>query len=218
MPTPTRVTPQTLDSNASSTVMSDSPVGDQAALERSLIEAMPRLNRWAHRHMSGPIRNQMDPADLAQEAALRAIAYMPRFKWTHEHSMGALLKQIAINRARDEVRRIVRRGEHAEVTDALASDAAGPLELAIQRERTVRYHQALAGLRDVERRLISARAEGHSYAAMALSLGLPSADAARMALTRATGKLKSEVLREARRGSIGGRGSERAVERSSHTH
>lgn len=160
----------------------------------------------------------MDPADLAQEVALRAIAYLPRFKWTHEHSMGALLKQIAINRTRDEVRRIVRRGEHAEVTDALASDAAGPLELAIQRERTARYHQALAGLRNLERRLITARAEGHSYAAMALSLGLPSADAARMALTRATGKLRSEIFREARLGSISGRGSERPAERSLHAH
>lgn len=205
MATPTSATPPTLSSNATSAVKPDAPVGDQAALERLLIDAMPGLNRWAHRHMSGSIRNQMDPADLTQEVALRAITYLPRFRWAHEHSMSALLKQIAINRTRDEVRRIVRRGAHTEITDTLASDSAGPLELAIQREQTARYRRAVAGLRDFERRLIAARAEGQSYAAMAQSLGLPSADAARMALTRAARTLRSEISREAaRRGPLGG--------------
>lgn len=204
MAPPTSATPPTLNSNATSAVRADVPVGDQTALERLLIDAMPGLNRWAHRHMSGSIRNQMDPSDLAQEVALRAIAYLPRFTWTHEHSMGALLKQIAVNRTRDEVRRIVRRGEHTAITDTLASSSAGPLELAIQREQTARYRRAVAGLRDFERRLMAARAEGQSYAAMALSLGLPSADAARMALTRATRTLRSEMSREARRGPLGG--------------
>ena len=72
-----------------------------------------------------------------------------------------------------------------------------PLESAIGIEALERYEAALARLRPEEREAIVARVEmDGSYQEVAQALGKPSADAARMAVSRALLRLAEEMSRE----------------------
>jgi DNA-directed RNA polymerase specialized sigma24 family protein len=65
-------------------------------------------------------------------------------------------------------------------------DAPSPLEAAIGQEGLERYEAALKALRPADREAIIARIElQQSYEEVAIALGKPSADAARMAVARA---------------------------------
>jgi RNA polymerase sigma-70 factor (ECF subfamily) len=121
---------------------------------------------------------------------------MDRFESRHEGALQAYLRQAIVNRIRDEVRR-AKRAPAAEVLDDNAADAgASPLEDAIGLEALERYEAALARLRPEEREAIVARVEmDGSYQDVAKALGKPSADAARMAVSRALVRLAQEMTR-----------------------
>jgi len=83
-----------------------------------------------------------------------------------------------------------------EVDENLADHSASPLEEAIGREAVGRYEAALARLRPDEREAIVARIEMDcSYQEVAQALDKPSADAARMAVSRALLRLAEEMNR-----------------------
>jgi RNA polymerase sigma-70 factor, ECF subfamily len=72
--------------------------------------------------------------------------------------------------------------------------AASPLEEAIGSQAMERYEAALGRLREEERDLIQARVEmQQSYQEIANAHGKPSADAARMAVSRALVRLAEEM-------------------------
>jgi DNA-directed RNA polymerase specialized sigma24 family protein len=78
--------------------------------------------------------------------------------------------------------------------DQQAVQAASPLEEAIGREALQRYESALARLRPEERQLIQARVEmQQSYQQIATAHGKSTADAARMAVSRALVRLAEEM-------------------------
>ena len=121
-------------------------------------------------------------------------AFQPR----HEGALQAYLRQALVNRVRDEVRRVSRHGVTAEIVDEHADAAPSPLEQAIGHEALTRYEGALARLRPEEREVIIARVElGQSYQQIAAGHGKASADAARMAVTRALVRLAEEMDVEA---------------------
>ena len=100
-----------------------------------------------------------------------------------------------MNRVRDEVRRVGRRGVTAEIEDDVHVDsAASPLEEAIGQQALERYEAALARLRPEEREVVIARVElGQSYQQIAEGHAKASADAARMAVSRALVRLAEEM-------------------------
>jgi RNA polymerase sigma-70 factor, ECF subfamily len=70
------------------------------------------------------------------------------------------------------------------------------LDMAIGEEAVERYEAALARLRPEEREAIVARVElDGSYQDVAVALGKPSVDAARMAVSRALLRLADEMRR-----------------------
>jgi RNA polymerase sigma-70 factor (ECF subfamily) len=82
----------------------------------------------------------------------------------------------------------------AEIVDEHADAAPSPLEQAIGHEALTRYEGALARLRAEEREVIIARVElGQSYQQIAAGHGKASADAARMAVSRALVRLAEEM-------------------------
>ena len=100
------------------------------------------------------------------------------------------LRQAIMNRIRDELRRAKRRPPPEELADDVLSPLASPLDEAIGQEATERYEAALAELRDDEREAIVARIELEcSYDEMAVMLGKPSPNAARVAVRRAVVRL-----------------------------
>ena len=77
-----------------------------------------------------------------------------------------------------------------------SSREASPLETAIGHQAVERYEAALARLRPEDREAVVARIEmDGTYQDVAVALGKPSADAARMAVSRALLRLAEEMSR-----------------------
>lgn len=139
----------------------------------------------------------MDTDDLVQETVVRAVKRIDRFESRHEGALQAYLRQAVVNRIRDELRRAARSPAPTALDERYADTGTSPLEAAIGGEALERYEAALARLRPEEREAIVARVEmDGSYQDVAVALGKPSADAARMAVSRALVRLAQEMSRE----------------------
>jgi RNA polymerase sigma factor (sigma-70 family) len=169
--------------------------GDEAARDRLFGRYLPSLSRWASGRLPRWCRDLMDTDDLVQETLIRALRRIDGFEHRHEGALQAYLRQAVMNRIRDEVRRAKR----APVSTALEPEQepdrrASPLELAIGQQAVETYEAALQRLRPEEREAIVARVEmEYSYDQVARALGKPSADAARMAVSRALLRLAEEM-------------------------
>ena len=92
---------------------------------------------------------------------------------------------------------IGRRPAAAPLTDEHPSDATSPLESAIEAESYERYRRALDELKPRDREMVVARVEVQwSLTEIAQRFGLPSVDAARMAVSRALKRLSAQMRPE----------------------
>lgn len=172
--------------------------GDRDAIDRIFARHLPALRRWASGRLPRWTRDLMDTDDLVQETVVRAVKRIESFEPRHEGALQAYLRQAIVNRIRDEVRRTVRAPVTSALDDNEADRAASPLDEAIGHQAVERYEAALARLRPEEREAIVVRVEmDGSYHEVAQALGKPSADAARMAVSRALLRLAEEMNRGA---------------------
>ena len=168
--------------------------GDRLAVEALLQRCLPSLTRWAHGRLPASARGALDTGDLVQEAAMHALKRLDYFEPRHVGAMQAYLRQSVINRIRDEVRRVTRHPAPVELPPDHAADATSPLESAIMAESYERYRQALATMNQRHREIVVARVELQwSLAEIAQRFGMRTADAARMAVSRALKRLSSEM-------------------------
>ena len=170
------------------------------ALDQLFSRHVPLLRRWARGRLPRHMRDLMDTDDLVQETVLRALKRVNVFESRHPGALQAYLRQAVFNRIRDEVRRNARspiKSGLGEQEEGRSDDPAGsPLEAAIGAEAVERYEAALARLRPEDREAVVARVEmDYSYEEIARSLDKPSADAARMAVSRALLRLAEEMNR-----------------------
>ena len=169
-------------------------LGDADALNQLFARYLPSLRRWARGRLPRWTRDLRDTDDVVQETLVQTLKHIGDFQPRHEGALQAYLRQALMNRVRDEVRRVNRHGVAAEIQDEHAAAAASPLEEAIGREALARYEQGLARLRPEEREVIIARVElGQSYQQIAAGHHKASADAARMAVSRALVRLAEEM-------------------------
>ena len=139
-------------------------------------------------------RDVRDTDDMVQETLVQTLKHLGSFQPRHEGALQAYLRQALVNKVRDEVRRVGRRALPDAIEDEHADPAASPLEEAIGKQALTRYDAALHRLRPEEREVIIARVElGHSYQQIAAGHGKASADAARMAVSRALVRLAEEM-------------------------
>jgi RNA polymerase sigma factor (sigma-70 family) len=170
--------------------------GDAQALDDLIRRHQSPLRRWARGRLPRWTRDLRDTEDLVQETLVQTLRHLNDFEPRHEGALQAYLRQALINRVRDEVRRV---GRYPKVTELdeqgeHPDSAASPLEEAIGHEAVGRYESALQRLRAEEREVIIARVElQQSYAQIAAAHGKSSADAARMAVTRALMRLAEEM-------------------------
>lgn len=170
--------------------------GDAAALERLLDRCVPPLRRWAHGRLPGPLRGPQETADLVNNAVFATLERLDRFEVRHQGALQAYLRTAVLNQIRDLVRQQARRPQFAELPQDLATQDPSPLELAIGAENIERYEAAVERLaRDDQEAIIGRLELQYSYEELAVSLGKPSADAARMAVTRALKRLAAELRR-----------------------
>ena len=163
------------------------------AMEALLQRCLPPLKRWAHGRLPPAARGRLDTGDLVQEAALHVLGNLGTFEPRHVGAMQAYLRQSVINRICDEVRRICRQPPPVELPDDHPCDRSSPEEDAIRAEAYEHYRDAVSRLTPKDRALIVARIEMQwSLAEIAHRYGMPTVDAARMAVNRAVKRLSTD--------------------------
>jgi RNA polymerase sigma factor (sigma-70 family) len=168
--------------------------GDGDALNALFERFGPELRRFARGRLPRQVRGLVDTPDVVQETLLQTFTHLNGFDNRGEGALRAYMRQVLVNRIRDEIRRAARRPAGAAIDDEHPSEDVSPLEAAIGREGVERYEAALARLRPEEREMVIARVElGLSYPEIAVSAGRSSANAARMAVVRALVRL-SEAM------------------------
>lgn len=170
--------------------------GDDDALNDLFRRHLSPLRRWARGRLPKWTRDLRDTEDLVQETLTQTLRRIDAFEPRHEGALQAYLRQALINRVRDEVRRVNRYPAPEGLGDAdhPVDAAASPLEEVIGAQAMENYESALQRLRPEERELIIARVEmQQSYQQIAVAHNRSSADAARMAVTRALLRLAEEM-------------------------
>jgi RNA polymerase sigma-70 factor (ECF subfamily) len=168
--------------------------GDREAINELFSRYLPSLRRWARGRLPRWTRDVRDTDDVVQETLVQTLKHLGSFEPRHEGALQAYLRQALVNKVRDEVRRVGRHALPTAIGDEHVDPAASPLEEAIGREALGRYETALHRLRADEREVIIARVElGQSYQQIAAGHGKASADAARMAVSRALVRLAEEM-------------------------
>jgi RNA polymerase sigma-70 factor (ECF subfamily) len=167
--------------------------GDAAAAEALYARYLAPLQRWARGRLPSAARGGVDTGDIVQETLVRVLQRVETFEDRGPGAFFAYLRQALLNRVRDEARKVARRPQEGGLLEAPSPDPS-PVEIAIGAERLARFERALATLPPDDREAVLARLElGFSYAQIAEALGKPSADAARMAVSRAILKLAQEL-------------------------
>jgi RNA polymerase sigma-70 factor (ECF subfamily) len=168
--------------------------GDEEAVSLLVERSIPPLQRWARGRLPQWARSLAETQDLVQNAVLRSLPHLKTFEAKHPGALQAYLRQAVNNHIRDEIRKVKGRPQPVELADDQPDKGPSPLERAIGQESLERYEAALEALRPVDREAIIARVElQQSYDEIALALGKPSADAARMAVVRALRNLLKEM-------------------------
>ena len=170
--------------------------GNQRALAILCHRYLPRLQRWASGRLPGYARDLLATDDLVQDAFYQTVRRIGEFRSDREGAFQAYVRQVLLNRIRDQVRRphIMRALDEA---PEQAHQGSSPLERLVSRETLERYEAALGRLRPEDREAVVARVEmAGTYQELAEVLGKPSADAARMAVGRALVRLAKEMGRE----------------------
>jgi RNA polymerase sigma-70 factor (ECF subfamily) len=168
--------------------------GDASALDALLERCLPPLRRWAHGRLPRTARGLLDTGDLVQHAAINAISHLDSFEPRHVGAMQAYLRRSVINRIRDEMRRVGRRGSPMELSDHLSSGVPSPLEQAIRKEAYDQYRAALRKLKPKDRELVIARIEAQWNAQeIAEYFGFSTSAAAGMAIHRALERLSATL-------------------------
>lgn len=170
--------------------------GDRAAISEIVARHVGPLTRWAHGRLPRWARTVADTGDLVQEALLQTLRRFHSFEPQGHAALQGYLRRAVDNRIKDEFRRIGRRGLASEVNDRFADAAPSPLQSAIVNDTERRYRDAVARLRETDRRLVVARVElGYSLEQLAAMTGRARPDTARVALRRALQRLAVEMAR-----------------------
>jgi RNA polymerase sigma-70 factor (ECF subfamily) len=183
-----------MDAESSVELLRRVRAGEHDALEILLRRYVPALRRWARGRLPRWARDLADTEDLVQDTVFKSLQRLDSFEYRQDGALQAYLRQAVMNRIRDECRRVTRRPIATPLDERTPDDARSPLEEAIGAEAVEKYETALARLKPDDRQAIVARIEmGYSFAEVAVMLDKPSADAARVAVSRALVRLAQEM-------------------------
>ena len=168
--------------------------GDRSALERLFERYVPRLRRWASGRLPRWARDMLDTDDMIQDALLATFRKLEDFVPRGDGALDAYLRQALHHRIVDELRKAHGRPARELIRSGQAAREASPLEQTIGRQAAELYERALGKLAEGEREAVVARIElGLDYERIASTLGKPTRDAARMAVSRALVRLAREM-------------------------
>ena len=168
--------------------------GDPSARNDLVARYLPILRRWAHGRLPRAARDVADTDDLVQVALMRALNKLEGFVPRREGAFLAYLRTTVLNSVRDELRRMARRPGRDSLDERMPSFGPSLVERAIGREMLEAYEAALSGLPEEHQEAVIMRVEfGYTYPEIADALGSPTANAARMTVSRALIRLAEEM-------------------------
>ena len=160
--------------------------GDETARNRLFQRYLPIFRSWAHGRLPAFARDIQETDDLVQSSLMRALNQLDRFEPEREGALLAYLRRILMNQVIDEIRRARRRPEKQELPPELPACNPSPLEQAMAVEALETFERALSRLPEKVQEAVVLRLEfGHKYEEIAEMTGSSSANAVRMAITRA---------------------------------
>ena len=168
--------------------------GDDAALDELLNRYLPRLRRWASGRLPPAARELLDTEDVVQDTLVKTVRNLDRIEVRDDGALQAYLRQALTNRLIDAYRQSRRQANDTDVKSDLPANLPSPLDQAIGAEAVQRYDDALARLKPSDREIIILRIElCYEYEEIARMTGKTGAASARMAVSRALGRLSKEM-------------------------
>jgi len=156
---------------------------------------VPRLQRWARGRLPDAVRGPADTDDLIQTTVMRTLDRLDDLAPGESGSLLAYMRQVLLNAIRDELRRHGRRPRHEPLGDGSGeiTDVAAPSRDPVV---VTSYERALSDLSPALRDAAVLRVEfGMTFPEIAAELGLASANAARMRVSRALAELAERMPR-----------------------
>lgn len=168
--------------------------GDDTARDRLLHRYLPILQRWARGRLPAYARDLTETSDLVQTTVIRSLKHLDRFESRGEGAFLAYLRQILLNSVRDEIRRVSRRPGHDPLPERIVDQGQSVLHQLIGQQRLERYEASLEQLEDRQKQAVVLRLEfGYSFSQVAEAIDAPSANAARMVVSRAMVRLSESL-------------------------
>jgi RNA polymerase sigma-70 factor, ECF subfamily len=188
-PTP----PSDQDPERSVELLRKAQQGDELARNDLLARYLPRLQRWASRRLPRGVRSMLDTGDVVQEAILATLRHLDKIEIRTENAFEIYVRRAIRNRIIDIYRRPKRIRQPLD--EGLPARDPSALDRVIGDEARERYEAATEELSESDCHLIVMHTElGMSNSQIAEEIG-KSADATRMALTRALKRLAEEMQR-----------------------
>jgi RNA polymerase sigma-70 factor (ECF subfamily) len=161
-------------------------LGDQSAWHQLYARYEGPLRRFARGRLPKTARGATDTDDMLQDATLNILRRLDRIELRFPGALLAYLRRSVHNRVIDERRRAARGNTPAPLDDDHPDSGESPLDEALARDEMRRFREALALVSERDRRAIVMRLDdGASYEAIAEALACPTANAARITVSRA---------------------------------
>jgi RNA polymerase sigma factor (sigma-70 family) len=169
--------------------------GDRNALEALCLRCLKSLSRYASGRLPASVRGMLETQDIVLEAVQKGLSRLNEFDERHEGALIGYMRRILKNLIIDHWRVSGRRPLQVPLDDQPQLAGAGtPLESLLEDEQFELYEMALERLKSRDGELIRLKIDEQlSYAEIALQLGLPSENAARVAVKRAVLRVAHEM-------------------------
>lgn len=185
----TRVPPR-VDLESTVRLLEGARRGDERARNRLVRRYLPEMLRWAHGRLPSSCRPLDDTQSLVLEALQIALSHVEEFEYRREGAFLAYLRTIFMNKLRDRFRGARPRGEP--LLDL--PSRGGPEDDMGREELWSHYERALATLPPRMREAVILRLElDWEFARIAEAICSPTANAARMYVTRGIRRLAKEM-------------------------
>jgi len=164
--------------------------GDRDAQDSVFQAYTAPLSRFASGRLPACVRGMTDTQDLVQDVLANTARQLGRIEWSEDGALLAYLRRAIQHRIVDEIRRVRRRPRASELPDECPAPGPSPLDVAIRAQDARRTRAALCRLRARDRQAALLRLQGRlSYGEIARRMGIPTPNAARVAVRRAIVRL-----------------------------
>jgi RNA polymerase sigma factor (sigma-70 family) len=168
--------------------------GDQDALEALCLRCLKSLTCYAAGRLPSSIKGMIETQDIVLQAVQKGLSRLNEFDHRHQGALIAYMRRILKNLIIDHWRASARKGVPVPLDEEQAAPSRTPLENVLDHEQIELYEKALERVRSRDAELVRLRIDEQlGYAEIAVHLGLPTENAARIAVKRAVLRVAHEM-------------------------